>query len=310
MLTLAVICPVYKEEDGILQFNEELLKVLSDESYRVSGRIIYVVDPSMDKTEELLISIANKNDLVSVIVFSRRFGHQAALLAGMDYSDDDIIVMMDSDFQHPPKFIPAMLDENENGAEIVQMLRVDGKNIGFFKRVTSRLFYRLLSRLAGVKFQQGAADFRLISRRVARLFKTEIRERNQFLRGLFMWVGFNVQFVRFECPPRRYGRSKYLLSTMINLATNGICSFSKAPLRFTILLGLLFFFLGAFFSVSQIIIYIMDSNKVSGWASLVSMITLFGGLQIALIGILGEYISLIFDEVKSRPHYIVETYIK
>jgi dolichol-phosphate mannosyltransferase len=306
MRSIDIVCPVFREEEMIELFHRHLTAALQplDQRYRI--RIVYVLDPSPDKTELLLRSISANDPRVEVIVMSRRFGHQAALIAGIDSSRGDAVVMLDSDMQHPPELIAQMIERWEHGADIVQMVRQDGSETGLGKRLTSRWFYYLLRRVGAVDLPAGASDYRLLSQRVAEVVRAQITERNPFLRGLVSWVGFDIVHVPFVPSARPGGRSHYRSSTLINFALNGVCSFSKFPLRFCVALGMIIAclsFLGGFL---EIIFYAFGTIEVPGWASLIAALCFLSGVQLFFLGVIGEYIGLIFDEVKRRPRYIAD----
>ena len=306
MRSLDIVCPAYREEEMIGLFHRQLAAALEplDRRYRI--RIIYVVDPSTDRTELLLRSISAADRRVEVIVMSRRFGHQAALIAGIDYGRGDAVVMLDSDLQHPPELIPRIVEEWERGADIVQMIRQDGPETPLLKRATSRWFYALLQRVGAVDLPAGASDFRLLSQRVVDVVRAQITERNPFLRGLVSWVGFNIVHMPFVPSARAGGRSHYRSSTLINFAINGLCSFSKFPLRFCIGLGMAIAFLSFIGGFVEIGFYMFGTIEVPGWASLIAALCFLSGVQLFFLGVIGEYIGLIFDEVKGRPRYIAD----
>lgn len=306
MKTVSIISPVYREAEGISLFHNRLLKVLDGLRDRYCFHVLYVLDKSPDRSEEILSRICNAEDDVSTFVLSRRFGHQASLLAGIDHARGDALIMLNSDLQHPPELIPAMLEKFEAGSDIVQMVRRDGRDIGIMKRSSAEWFYRLLAKIASVEIPAGAADFRLLSDRVAQVFRTRIREQNQFLRGLVSWVGFEVSYIPFACEPRKHGTTNYRLATLFNFAIHGICSFSKAPLRLCALTGMGLAVVSLLLTILQIIIYFFSNVSVAGWATLMTGIFLMGGLQLFFLGIVGEYVSLVFDEVKHRPQYLVD----
>jgi glycosyltransferase involved in cell wall biosynthesis len=301
-----IICPAYREEEAIGRFHHRLVATLDQFSTRYQVRILYVMDPSPDRTELALRDISARDRRVRVLIMSRRFGHQAALVAGMDRCDGDAVIMLDSDLQHPPELIPTLIERWESGADIVQTIRQDGSETAAAKRFTSRLFYRMLLKLSSVELQPGAADYRLLSRRVVSVFRAQMREHNPFLRGLVSWVGFNVSFVPFVPARREHGRSKYRVSTLLNFALNGMFSFSNLPLRICIGAGFVTAGLSLLGAVVQVFFYLTGSRAVPGWASLYMIASFIGGIQIMFLGILGEYVSLIFDEVKGRPRYIVD----
>jgi glycosyltransferase involved in cell wall biosynthesis len=304
--TLTVVCPVYNEEEVIEAFYNELKAVLLSMAESYQPKIIFVVDRCEDATLDILERIAKSDKSVMIIALSARFGHQASLLAGIDHCSSDAVIMMDSDLQHPPALIPTMLKEFERGYDIVHTLRQDSPEINPLKRTTSKLFYRFVNRIASVPIKENAADFRLISRRVTEVFQSQIRERNQFLRGLFSWVGFNSIAISFEVRKRSVGRSKYSVRRMIRFAADGTMSFSKRPLQAAILIGLAFAAFGFLLAFITSIQYFLYRSLPPGWATLVITLSVFSGIQLVFLGIIGEYIGAIFDEVKGRPHYIIE----
>ena len=241
-----------------------------------------------------------------MLVLSRRFGHQAALIAGMDRCDADALITLDSDLQHPPELIPSLLKHFESGADIVQTVRRDVANRAAFERLTSGWFYALMRRVGAVDLRSGAADYRLLSRRVVDVFRARVREQNQFVRGLVRWVGYRSEFVEFDCRPREAGRSKYGVAQLIVFAIQGICSFSKAPLRLAVLLGAGIAALGFLYGAFVVVTYFVGPMIVPGWTSLLALVALLGGFQLIFLGVIGEYIGLIFDEVKHRPLYLVD----
>jgi len=306
MKTLTVICPVYNEEEVIGDFYSELKQVLISIEDRYETSILFVVDPSTDGTVLVLRRIAQSDSSVHIIILSARFGHQMALVAGMDHCDSDAVIMMDSDLQHPPALIPDMLDQFENGYDIVYTLREDTAEINFFKRFSSKLFYRLINRISSVPINESAADFRLVSRRVIEVFQHQITERNQFLRGLFGWVGFKSIGIRFHVRRRGAGKSKYSIGRMIRFGINGVVSFSKSPLQAATMMGFIFAAFGFLYAFLTVIQYFSFGSFPSGWATIIILVSIFSGTQLIFLGIIGEYIGAIFDEVKSRPHYIID----
>jgi polyisoprenyl-phosphate glycosyltransferase len=309
MKRVDIVSPVFREEEAISLFHERLMAILDCHRDNYRFRVRYVLDPSGDQTEAILKTIAQSDEHVEVLVMSRRFGHQAALVAGMDQSDAEAVIMLDSDLQHPPELIPELIRRWAEGADIVQTVRQDRGEIPVLKRMTSRWFYLLFLKLGGVGLQVGAADYRLLSRRVVGIFRNEVREHNPFLRGLVGWVGFRVDYVPFVPAARVHGQSKYQLAGLLNFALNGICSFSKVPLRLCVSVGLVLSLLSLIAGIAQIALYLMGSLDVPGWSSLFATVSFIGGIQLFFLGVLGEYISLIFDEVKNRPRYIVSQYI-
>jgi glycosyltransferase involved in cell wall biosynthesis len=304
MKSICVLCPVYQEEAGIRVFHARLHAVLRPLRDRYRITVIYVVDPGPDGTEQMLRRLGAEDADVDVLVMSRRFGHQAALIAGMDFCRADALIMMDSDGQHPPELIPELVHRWETGADIVQALRADVGE-AWLKRATSRWFYRVLQGIGSVDLKSGAADFRLLTARVLDVFRRDLRERNPFVRGLVSWVGFNICYVPFTPEKRTAGRSHYRTATLINFALAGICSFSKAPLRACITLGFGIAAVSFLGGILQLLFYFSGSTSVRGWASLFVALSFLGGVQLFFLGLIGEYVGLIFDEVKGRPRYLV-----
>ena len=309
MKTVTLVCPVYNEEAVIELFYLEVRAVLNGLADLYQLRILFVVDRSQDATLEILRRIAETDPEVMILALSSRFGHQMSLLAGIDHSNTDAVIMMDSDLQHPPDLIPVMLQAYEQGYDIVYTLRQDTLEISWFKRTSSKLFYRIINRISEVPINESAADFRLISRRVARIFQTQIRERNLFLRGMIGWIGFKSIAVPFQVRKRPAGKSKYSIRRMIRFGTDGVVSFSKSPLQAAIVVGLALALFGFGFAFITLIQYFLDKSLPPGWATLIILLSIFSGIQLTFMGIIGMYIGAIFDEVKSRPHYIIEEMI-
>jgi len=306
MKTIDVVLPVYNEEAGIAQFHAALMEVAAGLSDRYTFRPIYVLDRSTDRTFEKLKTIAAGCPGMRVIHLSRRFGHQMSLFAGLDHSSGDALIMMDADLQHPPAVIPELLAKFEEGFDVVQTIRHYGPGTGWLKQQSSRVFYAMQNALSPVEIKDGMADFRLISQRVVRLFQTSIREQNQFLRGLFQWVGFKRTEVTFVSAERRAGATKYRLGRLLSFSMTGIVSFSKIPLRIATLLGFTISTLGIIYAAWLLYGYVMRGGFPPGYASLILVTLVIGGLQLVFLGIIGEYLGGIFDEVKGRPLYVVE----
>ena len=310
MKTIDIVLPVYNEEEVLDAFHASLTAVLQRLADRYRFKIWYVLDRSRDDSIGVLTRLASRDAAVTVLHLSRRFGHQMSLVAGMDQSEGDAVIMMDCDLQHPPAVIPQLLEQYEAGADIVHAIREYDRDTGALKRWTSRLFYRLQNMLSPVEMQPGAADFRLVSRKVTRLFQTSIRERNQFLRGLFQWVGFRSAAVTFVSAPRAKGTTKYDVKRLVAFSVTGILSFSKVPLRLATLLGFFISTLSLTYGVWLIGRFFVAGHMPPGYTSLIVMMLFLGGLQLTVLGILGEYLGSVFDEVKQRPLYIVDEVIR
>ena len=305
-LKLNVVTPVFNEEQVIARYHERTRAVL-DTLQDIDARIVFVLDRSTDNTLEVLRAIVAKDPASSVISLSSRFGHQMSLLAGIERSlDADAIVMMDSDLQHPPELIPELLAHFLKGADVVYTVRRDAENAGYLRSMIGNLFYRLLGILSRVPINANAADFRLISSRVARALASDFQERNMFLRGLFSWIGFRQTGVEFVAERRPAGESKYSLSRMLQLAMIGILSFSTRPLHVGIFVGVGFALLALLLVFWAVVSYFIDRSIPSGWTTLVTLLLLFSGVQLIVLGIMGAYIGGIYEEVKGRPRYIVD----
>ena len=304
MRLLSVVCPVYKEAEVIRDFYAALVSVvgeLPDYDYE----IIFAADRSPDQTHQILDAIAATNARVKVLHLSNRFGHQMSLLAGIDHAQGDAIVMMDSDLQHPPGLIPELVRKHEEGFDLVLTLRQYAEDSGMIRAWASTLFYRVINVLSDIPIAPNAADYRLISRQVADVFRTQIRERNQFIRGLVGWVGFASCYVPFEVQERAGGKSKYSIRRLLHFAIDGVVSFSKKPLQMFLVLGLLIAGLALLHAAYTIVQYFYSAAMPSGWATLSVIVSFLSGMHLAGIGVLGLYIGAIFDEVKGRPHYVI-----
>jgi len=304
--TLTVVCPVYDEQEVIAAFGAELRRVLESVADRWSATVLFVVDRGTDRTLEILKGIAAGDPSVRILALSARFGHQMSLLAGLDHCDADAVVMMDSDLQHPPSLIPELLAGFDRGYDIVYTVREDSPEVPVLKRLSSRWFYRLINSISDTPVNENAADFRLVSRRVVEVFQRQIRERNQFLRGLFGWVGFPSLAVPFRVGRRAAGRTKYSVRRMVRFGLDGVVSFSKTPLQAATYVGFAFGALGFLYALVTLVQFLLYRAFPSGWATIIILISIFSGTQLVFLGILGEYLGAIFDEVKARPHYIVE----
>jgi dolichol-phosphate mannosyltransferase len=306
MKTIDIVLPVYNEEEGIVAFHEALAAAIEPLRERYRFHMIYVLDRSRDNTFAILKKLSLRCENVTVLHLSRRFGHQMSLVAGIDFSRGDAVIMMDCDQQHPPSVIPQLLDQFEQGYHVVHTIRRYDPGTGFLKRWTSDAFYKLQNALSPVEMRIGVADFRLISRKVAQVFQTCIREQNQFLRGLFQWVGFKNTSVSFVSAPRGAGTTKYKLGKLLAFALAGMLSFSKIPLHTASLLGFLISTVSFLYGMALIVFYFAAGHIPQGYTSMIVVILFMGGLQLTVLGIIGEYVGSIFDEVKGRPLYVVD----
>lgn len=301
---LDIIIPVYNEEEALAAFHAQLRAAIDPLPHAI--RIFYVNDGSTDATASVLTDLAAADGRIAVIEFSRNFGHQAALTAGLDAADADYVISMDGDGQHPPAMIPEMLVLAEAGYDLVLCQRMEEKGERPFKRVSSRWFYRFINRIGNTSIQPGIADFRLLTRPVVEALR-QMPEYHRFLRGMVAWVGFRSVILPYQQPPRLAGRSKYSLRKMLGLAAHAIFSFSLSPLYIGITIGVIFLFL-ALVEMIYVLSFWISGNSASlapGWSSLMFVLLVVGGVLMIALGIIGVYIGYIFQQVKGRPIYIV-----
>lgn len=299
---VTVIIPVLNEEDNILVLYDSLEKVFCTQAYDFN--VIFVDDGSSDSTLARIKYISEISLYVQYISFSRNFGHQAALKAGIDMSDADCIVTMDGDMQHPPELIPQLLKRWEDGYDVVYTIRQDDAALPFVKRKMSSLFYTLLNYLSDIKIEKGAADFRLLNRDVVKIIK-DLANYDLFLRGMVKWVGFKQYAIEYAPNKRNRGIAKYSIKKMMGLALEGITSFSQRPLYMAAYLGLLFSMLSLLYLPYAIGSFFLGYT-ISGWTSIIVTISFFGGLQLLILGIIGIYLGKLFMQSKNRPPYITK----
>jgi len=307
MARIDLIIPVYNESEALPAFHHSLRTALSNLAHRF--RFIYVNDGSTDATAAVLEGLAEQDDDVCAIELSRNFGHQAALSAGLDAFDADAAIMMDGDGEHPPGLIPEMVRLFEMGYEVVQTQRIDAGRRGIlFKRITGGVFYWLISRLGETKVLDGAADYRLLSQSAVSALR-QMPEYHRFFRGMVPWIGFRTVLLPYAPPARLAGRSKYSLGKMLRLASDGMFSFSLAPLRLAMVTGGLFL-LVALLEALYVLSYFVRGQRsqlVPGWSSLMLAVLTSSGVSMLLLAILGVYVGMIFQEVKRRPIYILSS---
>ncbi|MDO4536501.1 MAG: glycosyltransferase family 2 protein [Clostridium perfringens] len=298
---LSVIVPMYYEEEVAYEFYNRLKSVV--EKINFNYEIIFVNDGSKDNTLMILKSIANEDLNVRVIDFSRNFGHQVAVTAGILNCKGDLAVIIDADLQDPPELIVDMIEEWKKGFNVVYAKRKTRKGESKFKLVTAKYFYKILSNLADIEIPRDTGDFRLIDKKVIESFK-KMPEKNRFIRGMISWVGFKQTFVEYNRDERFAGETKYPLKKMIKFATDGIISFSSKPLKVMSSLGILTLVV-SFVILVYSIVSKLYGNTSSGWTSIMCVLVFFSGVQLVSLGIIGEYIARIYDESKNRPLYLI-----
>lgn len=302
--TCSIVVSVFNEAAVLNQFHTELSKILTN--LTLNAEIIYVNDGSTDGSRDLLNNLADCDDRVRVIHFSRNFGHEAAMIAGIDHASGDAVVCMDADLQNPPAKLAEMLTLYEQGHDIVFMMRKDRADGGWAKRGPSKLFYWLMNHLSDTHLVPEASDFFLLSRQVCEVLRTDYRERSRFLRGIIQMVGFRTTTLAYSAPMRAAGKSHYTLARLTRLALTSMASFSKAPLKLGIYSGLLFVLLSVVLLVYSLVMWIID-RPVGGYTTLIIFLSAFAGILLTVVGIIGYYVGLVLDEVKGRPIYIVES---
>jgi glycosyltransferase involved in cell wall biosynthesis len=296
---LSVVAPVYNEEQTIEEFHRRVVAALGELPFE----LVLVDDGSTDSTAPLLHDLAERDRRVRVVSLSRNFGHQAALTAGLDHARGDAVVMLDADLQDPPELIPRMLEEWRRGTDVVYAVRRLRPGETRLKLSTARWFYRLFSRLAQIDLEQEAGDFRLLDRRALDALNS-MRERNRFLRGMTVWVGFTQTAVPYDRDPRFAGVTKYSGRRMIRFSLDAISSFSNVPLQMATLLGFLFSGI-AFLGIPVAIGFRIAGQFVPGITTVLLVMLLLGGIQLITVGLIGEYLGRVYDEVKRRPLYVV-----
>lgn len=305
MKKISVVIPMYYEEEVAEKCYEKMTEVLSNiENY--DYELICINDGSQDKTLEILESISKKDKKVKVISFSRNFGHQCAVTAGLKFVTGDVVVIIDADLQDPPELIPEMLKCWEDGNEVVYGKRKTRDGESKFKLMTAKMFYKMLNSLSDVDIPKDTGDFRLVDRKIVDQMNA-LPEHNKFLRGLWSWMGYKQYAFEYERKERFAGKTKYPLKKMLKLASDGIIGFSSKPLKMVGALGFFSIILSFLVLIYSIIAYIFDfGNMMSGWTSIMVAITFFAGIQLLSLWIIAEYIGRIYDETKQRPQYIID----
>jgi polyisoprenyl-phosphate glycosyltransferase len=299
---LSVVAPMHNEEESVDAFYERVRTALQDVG---PWQLVLVDDGSTDRTPELLDRLAETDPRVAVIHLSRSFGHQAALTAGLEHAHGNAIAMIDGDLQDPPELIADMVERWRDGADVVYAVRKQRAGETRMKLTTARWFYKLFARVAQVKLEQNSGDFRLLDRRALDALLC-MRERNRFLRGMTVWVGFTQTAVPYERDARRAGATKYTPRRMLSFSLDAISSFSHRPLQLATLVGFLCAAF-AFVLIPVVVALRLAGSYLPGFGTITIAVLLLGGIQLMAIGMIGEYVGRIYDEVKRRPLYLVRT---
>lgn len=302
---VSLVIPVYNEAGVIETTHAKIAAVL--ESLPYNYRIYYVDDGSTDETNTALTALAAQDERMRILTLSRNFGHQAALTAGLDHAEGDVIISMDGDGQHPAAMIPEMIELVRQGYDIVQAQRIEQEQALSFKKATSGAFYALINKISGTRIQPGAADFRALSRQALDALKS-MPEYHRFLRGMIAWMGFKSVVLPYHEEKRMAGKSKYSLGKMVRLASDAIFSFSLMPLYIGLSAGGIFILLAAAQIIYVLVLWLTGQYDkiVPGWSSLMAVMLIASGIVMILLGFIGVYVGYIFQEVKHRPKYILK----
>ena len=303
-VVISVIIPVYNEEGNLDALTDKLVNVLG-KKLKEEYEIIFVDDGSIDHSWDKIKEICSLNKQVFAVKLSRNFGKEIALSAGIDYVCGNAVIMMDADLQHPPELIPKLIEKWKEGYDIVGTIRRENRGYGMSKKIASRLFYILFNKISKINVPSGSVDFRLLNRPVVESVKS-FKERSRFIRGLMSWVGYRKTYISYIADVRYSGSSKYSFVRSLKLALTGIVSFSAVPLYISTFLGIIIASASFLYGFYAIYIRFFTNQFVPGWTSILASVLFLGGVQLIAIGILGEYLAKIYEEVKQRPLYIVE----
>jgi polyisoprenyl-phosphate glycosyltransferase len=298
---ITVIIPAYNEAGNISTIARKIKEQLGQkESYE----IVFIDDGSTDSTLKEIKEVADAEISIKFISFSRNFGHQKALKAGLDYAQGDCVISMDADLQHPPELLCKLIEKWREGYDVVYTIRRETKDTGYLKKATSALFYKLINKVTDVNIPPGAADFRLLDKTVVRELK-RFDENWLFIRGIISWLGFKQAGIEYTVQKRHAGHSKYSLVKMIAFAIQGVTSFSILPLRISMILGFFFSCSAFFYALYALYAKYVLNNAIAGWTSTLMSVLFLGGIQLICLGVIGEYLGKMFIETKNRPNYII-----
>lgn len=307
MKKITIVVPCYNEQEVLPALHERLQQVIDSlaESYRFE--VLLVNDGSKDQTLSVIKKIARTDRRVSYLDLSRNFGKELAMIAGLDHADGDAVILMDADLQHPPEMIPVMIEYWQAGYDDVYTKRRNRMNEGFFKRHITEAFYDFLKKVSKVDVPKNVGDFRLLDKRCVAALQL-LRESQRYTKGLFNWIGYRKKEILFDCQPRAAGETKWNSVALINLAVEGITSFTTFPLKIATIFGFLISFISLFYMGFVIVNTLLFGEAVQGYPTLLSTILFLGGIQLIFLGVIGEYVGRIFNEGKNRPLYLVNEY--
>tara|TARA_R110002072_G_scaffold100107_5_gene220398 strand:- start:22644 stop:23606 length:963 start_codon:yes stop_codon:yes gene_type:complete len=300
---LSVVAPAYNEGEGLDEFYSRLVESVKD--LNIELEIIYVNDGSQDETIEIMSKQRNSDSRITIVDLSRNFGKEIALTAGLDHATGDAVVVIDTDLQDPPELIPKLVELWSDGYDVVNAKRIKRKGESSFKKISSFLYYRFLYQLSDVRIPKDTGDFRLLNRNALDAL-LKLREKHRYMKGLFAWVGYSQTEITYERDERYVGETKWSFWNLLNLAFEGLTSFSVLPLRLASMVGIFSAIAGLIFAAIIIIKKMMFGDPVAGYPSLVVLITFIGGIQLLALGIIGEYLGRVFNETKNRPLYLIK----
>jgi glycosyltransferase involved in cell wall biosynthesis len=302
--TLSLVLPIYNEEEVIPELHKQLQEFLKELGADIDCEVLFVNDGSRDKSLDLLRDLVKQDKRYRLLSFSRNFGHQTAITAGVDHARGKAVVVMDADLQDPPSVVLEMVAKWKAGYDVVYGKRRNRAGETIFKKITAKIFYRVFAAMIPIEVPLDTGDFRLMSRRVVVALR-ELRETHRFVRGMVSWIGFKQTAVLYDRPGRFAGETKYPLRKMLRFAIDGITSFSVLPLRLATYLGVTMSILSVCYAIWAVIDHFVLKHTIPGWTTTVVLISILSSMQLLMIGILGEYVGRIYEEVKRRPLYIV-----
>ena len=299
---ISIIIPCYNEEGNVKELYQQICQNIPA---KYNFEILFVDDGSTDQSLNIIKKLSKEDFRVRFISFSRNFGHQNALKAGIDNAKGDCSISLDADLQHPPLLIPNLLEEWEAGNDVVYTIRIDTDDAGRLKKFGSSMFYRIMESISNTQVPEGAADFRLLDKRVA-LELSKFTENYLFIRGIIAWMGFQQKSIEYIAEKRYSGSTKYPFRKMLRFAIAGITSFSIKPLKISLVIGFIIAILSFLYGIFAVYATLFTNYTLSGWGSLIASVLFIGGIQLIVLGVMGEYLGKLFIENKKRPNYIIK----
>lgn len=303
---ITILVPAYNEEDVLNMLYERLSKIMNSTT-NYDFEILFINDGSKDNTLNIMKELRNKDNRICYLNLSRNYGKEIAMIAGLDYSKGDAVIIIDADLQDPPELIPEMIKYWEQGYDDVYAKRKSRKGESWLKKFTSKTYYKTLQSVTRIEIQKDTGDFRLLDRRCVEALK-QLRESQRYTKGLFSWIGYNKKEILYDRDPRAAGKTKWNYKKLIDLSIDGLTSFTTAPLRWSAILGILISIAGFIYMLVIILKTLIYGVDVPGYASTMVVMLFLGGIQLIFLGVIGEYLGRAFYETKNRPIYFVDTY--